>query len=87
VIRLTRLNDQSFAVNSDLIKLIEQAPDTVVSLTTGDKIVVRESSEEIIRRIVEFRRRIYQSLISCRAQAGSAIVTGEPAALTGEQGG
>jgi len=56
VIQLTRLNHQQFAVNSDLIKFIEKAPDTVVSLTTGEKIVVLETPERVIEKVIEFRR-------------------------------
>jgi flagellar protein FlbD len=56
MIQLTKLNNQQFSVNADLIKFVEQAPDTVLTLISGEKIVVRESTEEVIRRIVEFRR-------------------------------
>lgn len=56
MIQLTRLNHQHFAVNSDLIKFIEKAPDTVVTLTTGEKIVVLETPEVVIEKVVEFRR-------------------------------
>ncbi len=58
MIRLTRLNNTSLAVNCDLIKFVENAPDTVITLSTGEKVVVRETLEEIIDRIVEFRRRV-----------------------------
>jgi flagellar protein FlbD len=53
---LTRLNGLSMAVNSDLVKLIEDLPDTVITLITGEKVVVRESTQEVISRIVTFRR-------------------------------
>ncbi len=56
---LTKLNDQTFTVNSDLIETLEQTPDTVVVMTTGNKYVVKESPKEIIDKIVEFKRRIY----------------------------
>jgi flagellar protein FlbD len=56
MIQLTRLNNKPLMVNSDLIKLVEQAPDTVVTLITGEKIVVRERAGEVLERIVEFRR-------------------------------
>lgn len=62
MIQLTRLNSKPLVVNSDLIKTIEYAPDTVITLVNGDKIVVRESGEEILSRIVEFRRRVFQGL-------------------------
>jgi flagellar protein FlbD len=62
VIHLTRLNNQPLVVNADLIKLIEQAPDTVITLVTGEKLVVRESAEEVIRRVIGFRRELLADL-------------------------
>ena len=62
VIPLTRLNTKPIIVNSDLIELIENAPDTVITLVTGDKIVVRETADEIIELILRFRRRLLPSL-------------------------
>jgi flagellar protein FlbD len=58
MIRLTRLNQRPLVLNSDLIEFIENAPDTVITLVTGDKLVVRESADEIMDRIVEFRHRL-----------------------------
>jgi flagellar protein FlbD len=58
MIRLTRLNNQSLIVNSDLIKFIEAAPDTVLTLVNGEKIIVRESGHQILEQIIEFRRRL-----------------------------
>lgn len=62
MIRLTRLNNQALTVNSDLIKFVEQSPDTLITLVNGEKIVVRESAEEVLARIVEFRRSVLQGL-------------------------
>ena len=62
MIRLTRLNNQALTVNSDLIKFVEQSPDTLITLVTGEKIVVRENAEEVLARIVEFRRSVLQGL-------------------------
>jgi uncharacterized protein YlzI (FlbEa/FlbD family) len=56
MIRLTRLNGQPIAVNSDLIKFVENAHDTVLTLLNSEKVIVRESTDEVIGRIVEFRR-------------------------------
>jgi len=56
MIQLTRLNQQRLVLNSDLIEHIETTPDTVITLTTGTKFMVRESAEEIIQRVAEFRR-------------------------------
>lgn len=58
MIRLTRLNNRSLVVNSELIKFIENAPDTVITLITGEKIVVLESAEEVMSRIVDYRQRL-----------------------------
>jgi flagellar protein FlbD len=62
MIRLTRLNNQGLTVNSDLIKFVEQSPDTLITLVTGEKIVVRESVEEVLARLIEFRRSVLQGL-------------------------
>ncbi|HKN59923.1 MAG TPA: flagellar FlbD family protein [Candidatus Acidoferrales bacterium] len=62
MIQLTRLNNHPLIINSDLVKLIENAPDTVLTLVTGEKIVVLESSDQVLERIVEFRRRILSGL-------------------------
>jgi uncharacterized protein YlzI (FlbEa/FlbD family) len=62
MIQLTRLNGQPLLINSDLVKLVEHAPDSVITLVNGEKIVVRESSEQIVERIVEFRRRVLNGL-------------------------
>jgi flagellar protein FlbD len=58
MIHLTRLNNTSITINSDLIKLVEQSPDTVITLLNGEKILVQESAEQILDRIVDFRRRL-----------------------------
>jgi flagellar protein FlbD len=62
MIRLTRLNNKSLTVNSDLIKFVEQSPDTIVTLITGEKIVVLESSDQILALVVEFRRSVLKGL-------------------------
>jgi flagellar protein FlbD len=62
MIRLTRLNNQPLTVNSDLIKFVEQSPDTLITLVTGEKIVVRESAEEVLARLITFRRSVLQGL-------------------------
>jgi flagellar protein FlbD len=60
VIQLTRLNNSPLVVNSDLIKFVEQSPDTVITLVNGEKILVRESADQVMHSIVEFRRSILQ---------------------------
>lgn len=62
MIQLTRLNNHPLTVNSDLIKFVEQAPDTVITLINGEKIIVRENANEVLQRIVEFRRSVLQGI-------------------------
>lgn len=57
MIELTRLNGQKLFVNCDLLKYAEASPDTVLTLLTGDKIVVRESCEEVMALALAFRGR------------------------------
>jgi flagellar protein FlbD len=59
MIRLTRLNHVPLVLNSDLIEHIDVTPDTVITLTTGQILRVLEPAEEVIRRIVEFRKAIH----------------------------
>ncbi len=59
MIHLTRINHVPLVLNSDLIEHIETTPDTVISLTTGQKFVVLESTEEVIGKVIDFRRRIH----------------------------
>jgi len=63
MIQLTRLNKQPLAVNSDLIKFVEQAPDTVITLVTGEKIVVLEKAQDVLDRVVQFRRSVLQGVM------------------------
>ena len=61
MIRLTRLNQVPLVLNSDLIEHIDVTPDTVVTLTTGQILRVRESADEVVSRIIEFRRLAQQA--------------------------
>jgi len=72
MIRLTRLNSHALTINSDLIKFIENAPDTVLTLTSGEKIVVRESTEDVLQRIIAFRRAVLAGLLSVGTDPNSA---------------
>jgi flagellar protein FlbD len=83
MIKLTRLNKKPLMVNSDLIMFIENAPDTVITLITGEKIVVCEKGEQVIERILDFRRHIapeYRRSPALRevGRTEAAEVLGEP---------
>lgn len=60
MIYVTRLNHTPVVLNCDLIEHIETTPDTVISLTTGQKMMVLESADEVIDRVVRYRRSILQ---------------------------
>jgi flagellar protein FlbD len=80
MIQLTRLNNQPLMVNSDLIKYVEKAPDTVLTLVSGEKLVVRESSDEVLAKIVEFRKSILPGLPVCRlGESGANQAAGNSA--------
>jgi flagellar protein FlbD len=58
VIILSRLNGQIVAINPDLITWIDVTPDTTLSLLGGDHIIVRESLDDVIAKVIEFRRAV-----------------------------
>jgi flagellar protein FlbD len=60
MIQLTRLNHEAITINSDLIESLENTPDTLIKLTNGETFMVLESVEEVIQKVVDFRRRILQ---------------------------
>lgn len=62
MIHLTRTNGQSFALNCDLLKFVERAPETVVTLVTGERIEVRETTQKILDLVLDFRRSIVAHL-------------------------
>ena len=58
MIHLTRINQRPLVLNSDLVEQIESTPDTVITLINGQKLVVADSAEAVINKIVAFRRSI-----------------------------
>lgn len=58
MIKLTLYNNSDIVLNADLIELVEHTPDTLISLTTGKKIMVKESVDDVVNRIVTYRRLI-----------------------------
>ena len=62
MIQLTRLHNIPFHVNSDLIETIEETPDTIISMTTGKKMVVEESAAVIVEKIIDFRNKCFRDL-------------------------
>lgn len=56
MITLTRLNGDRFVVNAELIRTVEERPDTTITLTTGDHLIVRESLDEVVARAIDYGR-------------------------------
>jgi flagellar protein FlbD len=75
MIQLTRLNNARLALNSDLIKYVEQAPDTVITLLNGEKLVVRETTDQVIERVLEFRRAIVSGVRDCQTRTSGDELT------------
>lgn len=57
MIKVTRINNSEIVINSDLIEFIESSPDTIISLTDGKKIIVKETPDEVINKVAMFRRK------------------------------
>jgi flagellar protein FlbD len=64
MIEVSRLNGAKFYINCDHIETMEETPDTVIHLTTEKTFVVKDSIQEIVNKVIEFRRRIYHERIS-----------------------
>jgi flagellar protein FlbD len=64
MIHVTRINHVPLVLNADLIEHIEATPDTVISLVNGQKVMVLEDTDEVVRRVVEFRRSIHRCGLS-----------------------
>jgi flagellar protein FlbD len=60
MITVSRLNSKKFILNCELIKYIEAIPDTLITLTSGEKLMVKESVEHVIEETMNFRKRLYQ---------------------------
>ena len=56
MIKLTRLNGEEFVLNADLIRFVESRPDTYITLNSADRIIVRESVDEVIERSIAYGR-------------------------------
>lgn len=59
MIILHKLNNSEVVINAELIESIEETPDTVVNLATGNRFIVREKKEEIIEKVVEYKIKVY----------------------------
>jgi len=58
MIKVTRLNNKSFVINCEWIETVEATPDTVITLTNGKKYVVAEKVEEVVEKVIEYKRKL-----------------------------
>ncbi|MDR7865463.1 MAG: flagellar FlbD family protein [Sporomusaceae bacterium] len=64
MIKLTKFksHDHDFVLNAELIETIEETPDTVITLTNGKKLIVAEGMNEVVRRVMDYRREIFRNM-------------------------
>ena len=73
MITVTRLNDQPLVLNAELIKTVESTPDTLITLINGDRMMVKESMEEIVRKAVEYGLNGEWLMVNCERFARRII--------------
>lgn len=74
MIQLTRLNNQKFLLNSDLIEQVDITPDTVITMTNREKLLVQESASEVLARILQFRQTINTPPVSAEFKSMGGMV-------------
>ncbi|MDU2066178.1 MAG: flagellar FlbD family protein [Sporomusaceae bacterium] len=63
MIKLSKINgEREFIMNAELIETVEETPDTVVTLTNGKKFIVEERMDEVVRKVMDYRRAIFRNL-------------------------
>ena len=64
MIEITKLNDMKISINAELIEMVEEVPDTVITLTTGKKIFVKESRQKIENLVKSYKRDIFRQIMN-----------------------
>ncbi|MCI8372758.1 MAG: flagellar FlbD family protein [Lachnospiraceae bacterium] len=62
MIEITRLNGKELIINAELIETVEETPDTVITLTNGKKLIVKESRQEVKNLVISYKRDIFKIL-------------------------
>jgi len=62
MIKVTRINNQPITINADLIEFVESTPDTIVSTITGKKILIKESVDEVIEKVIAYRQKCFEKI-------------------------
>ena len=79
MIQLTHLNGQRFYINPDLLLILEETPDTLAVTTTGQRILVKETCQEVVEKVVALRRKVIDREVALN------IVHHQPPAEPGEE--
>lgn len=69
MIEVTRLNDKKMMLNAELVELVEETPDTVISLTNGKKFVVKESVNEVRELVISYKKEVFADLCQIIAKS------------------
>ncbi|MEJ2635707.1 MAG: flagellar FlbD family protein [Calditrichia bacterium] len=62
MITVTKINDTPITINAEMIEFIESTPDTIITMTNGKKVFVKESVDEVVERVVRYRQRCFEHL-------------------------
>lgn len=73
MIQVTRLSGEQYVINSELIETLEATPDTVIRLTTGKNVVVKESIDEIIDKIIQYKQKVFLQSIILNKDSGNGV--------------
>lgn len=71
MVTLTRLDGSSVVINAEIIEMLESTPDTIITLTNGKKYLVKEPSEEVVKKVIDYRQLTLKNLIYNREEADS----------------
>lgn len=63
MIVITRINDKPLTINCELIEFIEEVPDTLITMTTGRKIIAQESVDEVIDKVVKYKQKLFSGVV------------------------
>jgi flagellar protein FlbD len=77
MIALRRLNGKEFILNADYIESVESTPDTVVTLTNGKKLIVRNTIEELVRKVVKYKQLCFQAVQIVNSRKDTAAGTAQ----------
>lgn len=62
MIEITKLNDTKVTINAEMIEAVEETPDTVITLNTGKKIIVKESRQEVTNLVISYKREVFKNI-------------------------